>query len=169
MQDFFSHPSILGAMITPAVLISACASLILSTGNRLGRIFDRVNLLKIEVESILNGKLDYANERRTNIRTQLVVQNKRAKFIQISMKCLYSATCMFLLSSITSAIGAMVKSDLQWISILFASIGVILMLIASFVLFYETRFNLVFIEGQIEITKILESKINTMETKDESK
>ena len=38
-------PSVLGAMITPAVLISACGALILSTSVRLGRVVDRVRAL----------------------------------------------------------------------------------------------------------------------------
>jgi len=36
------------AMITPAVLISASGTLVLSTGNRLGRIVDRVRVLTAE-------------------------------------------------------------------------------------------------------------------------
>ena len=40
-----SSLSILSAMITPAVLISACGTLILSTSNRLSRSTDRVRSL----------------------------------------------------------------------------------------------------------------------------
>jgi hypothetical protein len=36
-------------MITPAVLISACDTLIFSTSARQGRIFGRVNMMKGEV------------------------------------------------------------------------------------------------------------------------
>lgn len=41
---------ILGAMITPAVLISASGTLTLSTSNRLGRIVDRARVLHTEAE-----------------------------------------------------------------------------------------------------------------------
>ena len=37
--------AILTAMITPAVLISACGALIFSTSTRLGRVVDRVRML----------------------------------------------------------------------------------------------------------------------------
>ena len=40
-----SELGILTTMITPAVLISACAGLILSTSVRLGRVVDRVRAL----------------------------------------------------------------------------------------------------------------------------
>ena len=41
--------AVLTAMITPAVLISACGALILSTSTRLGRVVDRVRALGLEV------------------------------------------------------------------------------------------------------------------------
>src|SRR4051812_43874585 len=45
MEEFSSAVAVLTAMITPAVLISACGALILSTSTRLGRVVDRVRLL----------------------------------------------------------------------------------------------------------------------------
>jgi len=52
LLEALSSSRILTAMITPAVLISACGTLIFSTASRLGRIFDRVNVMKEEVEEI---------------------------------------------------------------------------------------------------------------------
>jgi len=40
-------PEVLGAMITPAVLISASGVLVLSTSNRVGRTVDRVRALDV--------------------------------------------------------------------------------------------------------------------------
>ncbi|PKA10290.1 hypothetical protein CH372_20185, partial [Leptospira meyeri] len=71
MFESFSNSEILSGMITPAVLVSACASLIFSTANRLGRIFDRVNLLKSEVELLLEGKRGFQKERMVYMRHQL--------------------------------------------------------------------------------------------------
>lgn len=159
MLEQLFHPGVLGAMITPAVLITACASLILSTANRLGRIFDRVNQLKIEVENILNGKSEFIDERRSMIRKQLIVQKKRARYIQLAMKCLYSATCLFILCSLASALNVFFDGNLSMAPEILAILGVIVLFFASFFLFYETRYNLYFIEGQIEITRFLENKI----------
>lgn len=159
MLEQLFHPGVLGAMITPAVLITACASLILSTANRLGRIFDRVNQLKIEVETILNRKSRFIEERRSMIRKQLIVQKKRARYIQLAMKCLYSATCLFILCSLASALNVFFHGKLLMAPEILAILGVIVLFFASFFLFYETRYNLYFIEGQIEITRFLEEKI----------
>ena len=46
---------VLGGMITPALLISACGTLVLSTSNRLSRVVDRVRVLTAEVEA---GRVD---------------------------------------------------------------------------------------------------------------
>ena len=43
---------VLGAMITPAVLISASGVLVLSTSNRVGRTVDRVRAIAAEVERL---------------------------------------------------------------------------------------------------------------------
>ena len=53
--------AVLTAMITPAVLISACGSMILSTSSRLGRVVDRVRALSDRLETMAareeSGKL----------------------------------------------------------------------------------------------------------------
>ncbi len=49
-MDSASAIAVLTAMITPAVLISACGSMILSTSARLGRVVDRVRALSERLE-----------------------------------------------------------------------------------------------------------------------
>ena len=44
--------AVLTAMITPAVLISACGALIFSTATRMGRVIDRVRLLSGRFEEL---------------------------------------------------------------------------------------------------------------------
>ena len=50
--DFLGAGEILGAMITPALLISASGTLTLSTSNRLGRVVDRIRKLTTEAENL---------------------------------------------------------------------------------------------------------------------
>jgi len=52
MNDLSFPVTVLTAMITPAVLISACGSMILSTSSRLGRVVDRVRPLSEKLEEI---------------------------------------------------------------------------------------------------------------------
>ncbi|ABZ93117.1 DUF2721 domain-containing protein [Leptospira biflexa] len=156
MFESFTNSEILSGMITPAVLVSACASLIFSTANRLGRIFDRVNLLKSEVEMILDGKKNFQEERMVYLRHQLSVQKKRAVLIQRSMAFLYLATSLFIISSLTLAFTLAFAKDLSWLPTIIAIIGGICLFIASALLLYESRYNLTFINRQIEFTEFLE-------------
>ena len=59
---------LLSAMITPAVLISACGALIFSTSSRLARIVDRARKLAVQVESLAAGEIkDFPAERRAQV------------------------------------------------------------------------------------------------------
>jgi hypothetical protein len=51
-MDSAAAIAVLVAMITPAVLISACGSMILSTSTRLGRVVDRVRVLSDRLENM---------------------------------------------------------------------------------------------------------------------
>lgn len=159
MFESFSNSEILSGMITPAVLVSACASLIFSTANRLGRIFDRVNLLKSEVELLLEGKRSFHEQRMVYMRHQLYVQKKRAVLIQRSMAFLYLATSLFIISSLALAFTLAFAKDLNWIPTVVALSGGICLFFASALLFYESRYNLTFINRQIEFTEFLERGI----------
>nr|WP_246057607.1 DUF2721 domain-containing protein [Leptospira gomenensis] len=146
-------------MITPAVMITACASLIFSTANRLGRIFDRVNLLKTEMEGILAGKLAFPEERIASLTEQLKIQRIRAILIQRSMAFLYTATLLFVLSSLGFAVSTALYGKVSWIATLTALFGGVFLFLASIFLLYESRYNLKFIKGLIDLTEFLGTKI----------
>ncbi|CDM66611.1 DUF2721 domain-containing protein [Pyrinomonas methylaliphatogenes] len=56
METLSSALAVLTAMITPAVLISACGTLILSTSTRLGRVVDRVRGLSERFEELARSE-----------------------------------------------------------------------------------------------------------------
>lgn len=66
-----SAVAVLTAMITPAVLISACGSMILSTSSRLGRVVDRVRALSDKLEELAQKTADDSKERQGVIFAQL--------------------------------------------------------------------------------------------------
>src|SRR4051812_28836169 len=79
--------AVLTAMITPAVLISACGSLILSTSTRLGRVVDRVRELSDRFERMAHDEKEIAlaKEKRAMIFDQLDRLTSRARILQRSM------------------------------------------------------------------------------------
>src|ERR1039457_2126013 len=159
LLEALSSSRILTSMITPAVLISACGTLIFSTSARLGRIFDRVNVMKVEVEAVITGKISFPNERMVFLQDQLAMARKRATLIQKAMATLYSATALFVASSLGIAANvAFGGPELAWIPTLIALSGGVFLFVASTLLLYESRFNLKFVNRNIEFIEFLQAK-----------
>jgi hypothetical protein len=163
LADLFDTPisgqisALLTGMILPAVLIAACASLILSTANRLGRIFDRVGSLRADLEALLAGRITLQAERLTYLRRQLIIQRRRAALIQRAMAALYLATALF----VAASLGLGLATALEWAGGLVpaglaAVSGGICLFVAAVLLLYESRYNLAFIRGHIDFAELLE-------------
>ncbi|HYY56237.1 MAG TPA: DUF2721 domain-containing protein, partial [Pyrinomonadaceae bacterium] len=110
MEGLSSALAVLTAMITPAVLISACGTMILSTSTRLGRVVDRVRQLSDKLEELAHAKseVELYEERRTVIFSQLDKLTSRARLLQRCMTVFYMALGIFVSTSV--AIGAVAVS-----------------------------------------------------------
>lgn len=158
--EALSSSHVLTSMITPAVLISACGSLIFSTSARLGRIFDRVNVMKGEVEAVVVGKISYPEERMRHLKGQIALQRRRAGLIQKSMAALYTATALFVASSLAIAVNvAYGGPGHAWIPTAIALAGGLFLFAASALLLYESRFNLRFVNRSIDFIELLEERV----------
>src|SRR5205085_8700885 len=96
MEALSSALAVLTAMITPAVLISACGALILSTSTRLGRVTDRVRLLIDRFEEMMRSQqqdegVEMFEERRAATFDQLDRLTTRSRLLQRSMTVFYLA------------------------------------------------------------------------------
>ena len=159
LLEALSSTKILTALITPAVLISASGTLIFSTSARLGRIFDRVNALKGDLEGLLAGTLPYADERLAFLRTQLKLQRIRARLIQKAMAALYTATALFVAASLAIAFNLAYGSTATgWIPTALALAGGLCLFAASALLLYESRYNLAFINRQLDFIESLQDR-----------
>ena len=97
--------AVLTAMITPAVLISACGSMILSTSSRLGRVVDRVRVLSDRLEEMpREGKDATIAERQRIIFQQLDKLTSRARILQRCMVTFYLSLGMFVATSVAIGI-----------------------------------------------------------------
>ncbi|MCM2358717.1 MAG: DUF2721 domain-containing protein [Geobacteraceae bacterium] len=159
LLEALSSTRILTSMITPAVLISACGTLIFSTSARLGRIFDRVNSLKSEVEGVLTGKLPFPEERMEFLKIQVEKQRVRAALIQKALAALYSATALFVAASLAIAFNvAYGTPETSWIATAIALLGGLFLFAASAILIYESRYNLKFINRHIDFIAFLQER-----------
>ena len=136
--------AVLTAMITPAVLISACGALIFSTSTRLGRVIDRVRVLSERFQEIAKNpeKDEMFEERRVLIFTQLDRQTSRARLIQRAMTAFYTALGVFVASTVAIAIVSAAARNFTWIAVMLGLIGAMFMLYGSMLLIVESRMAL---------------------------
>jgi hypothetical protein len=136
--------SVLTAMITPAVLISACGALIFSTSTRLGRVIDRTRSLSDRFQELVSHPEtdEMFEERRQLIFTQLDRQTSRARLIQRAMAAYYTALGTFVASTVSIAIFSAAARNFTWIAVLLGVIGTLYMLYGSVLLIVESRMAL---------------------------
>src|SRR6188768_3364379 len=136
--------AVMTAMITPAVLISACGALIFSTSSRLGRVIDRVRVLSDRFQEMVKAPAEdeMFNERRLLIFTQLDRQTSRARLIQRAMTAFYTALGIFVGSSVAIAIVSAAARNFTWIAVVLGVIGSLFMLYGSILLIIESRMAL---------------------------
>lgn len=124
---------ILGAMITPAVLISASGTLTLSTANRLSRVVDRVRILAREAQEGREA------ERLQLVHSQLRSLSRRIVLLRTAMTALYSAIGLLVGSSIAIGIVATLQWRYGWAPILLGLLGAGALFTASILLVREAR------------------------------
>jgi hypothetical protein len=129
----------LSAMITPAIFLTANASLIISTSNRMSRVVDRIRVLNDLADKIDSGKtdLDYTAERLEHLHDQFRRLEGRGDRIRFAMIALYVAFATFVGTSLTLAIDALAQNRLVALPIALAVVGVGLLLFASINLGFE--------------------------------
>src|SRR5688572_27963856 len=108
MDPLSSPLAVLTAMITPAVQISACGSMILSTSHRLGRVVDRVCALSDKLEELSEKPLEDVRDRQSIIFKQLDKLTCLARILQRSMVTFYLALGMFVATSVAIGLVAIV-------------------------------------------------------------
>lgn len=132
---------ILGAMITPAVLISASGTLTLSTTNRLGRIVDRVRVLHSQAETLPPWDatdLD-ALDKRALIADQIARQTQRIGILQAAVITLYIAISLLVGSSLAVGLSAVAKGRLGWVPVGFGLLGATALFVGAILLIREAR------------------------------
>jgi hypothetical protein len=133
--------TVLTSMITPALLLSACGTFILSTSHRLGRVIDRVRNLSIMMEDIMqeDRKVELLDERRRVIFNMIDRQSGRAKLLVRTLVIFYVAAGAFIATSVSIGIISLYGPRLAWVPLALGISGAILLFVGSMVLIYEAR------------------------------
>jgi uncharacterized protein DUF2721 len=152
-MDTESAIAVLTAMITPAVLISACGSMILSTSSRLGRVVDRVRALSDRLENMdeRDERATSPMERQALIFQQLDKLTSRARILQRCMVTFYLSLGMFVATSV--AIGVVPFTGNQrynMIPVVLGLAGACFLFYGSILLILEARLALSTIHAEMD-------------------
>lgn len=141
-KELSSVLGVLSAMITPAVLILASGSLIMTTSSRAIRCNDRVRERAVELEALGKGTDVGTEAMRQHLYTQLEINMRRAKLLQKAMARLYVGISFFIATSVSIGIVALLHVDVGWIPLVLGFFGAALLFTASVYLIFETRLAL---------------------------
>jgi hypothetical protein len=152
-MDSASAIAVLTAMITPAVLISACGSMILSTSSRLGRVVDRVRSLSDRLETMYDkdGQSSDSLERQAAIFQQLDKLTSRARILQRSMVTFYLSLGMFVATSVAiGVVGIRGNPRYNIIPVIIGLVGACFLFYGSVLLIFEARLALSTIHAEMD-------------------
>ncbi len=156
----------LTAMVTPTLLISATGSLVLSTSTRLGRVIDRVRDLEQRLGELIHVKdkkeVPLYEKRVDAVVNLLDKVTSRARILQRAMGAFYYGLCLFILTSVTIAIGAFFNTY-RWLPIPVGIIGIVFLFYGSILMLLETRMATATVNAEMDFTWALANKVAPQE------
>ena len=139
MVDTSSSLQVLTAMITPAVLISACGTLIFSTSTRLSRVVDRVRSLATQLQNQQPGAGERELVQQNQMLEQLSSVARRVVLLRSAMTCFYIATGLFVATSIAVGVITIAGLTYGWVAFVLALLGAGVLLVGSILLISEAQ------------------------------
>jgi Flp pilus assembly protein TadB len=141
---------LLSAMITPAVLISACGTLIFSTAARLARVVDRARTLTRQLEQLYaSDQGDFVAERRQETEHQLSLQARRSRLIQRSLTALYGSLGFFVACTISIGVAGLTP-HVAWLPTVLGIAGTLVLFYGCMLFIGETRLALRSVDLEME-------------------
>ena len=136
---------VLTAMITPAVLVTACGSLLQLTSTRLARIGDRVQAWSHQVAATTGTPADdpWSRDQRALIAAQLGETTRRAQLLRWAMTAFSLAVAALVADMVAIGIVALVHPGAVWITVALGLLGVGALLSGSLLLIVEAHHALV--------------------------
>ena len=124
---------IIGAAVTPVVMISACASLILGINAKHTGLADRARAVAAELRSLPPDA-----RRRVSLLLQVQLFQRRFRMTWLSLTVLYAAVAIFTLTTLVILVGRHHLNDSNRPALALFLLGVVLMLLASGLEILET-------------------------------
>ena len=142
---------VLTQMLTPAVLISACGALILSTSMRLGRVVDRVRALSDSFEELAHtdAHVDLREERQVLLFDLLDKLTSRARLLGRSITAFYVTLGVFVATSVTLGVVSVTEGH-RWLPVVLTWSGLGCLLYGCVLLIMEARLALAGLHAEMD-------------------
>jgi len=152
MNDITPTLGILSSMITPAILIMASGSLIMTTSQRLSRVIERVRKISQEFMQIEKSQdpQSAAEGKRRVLYSLLKKSATRSKLLTRTLRLLYMSLGLFVATSLTIGVLSVTHLHLIWVPTAFAMIGAVLLLFSSAILVIESRLTYECIADEVD-------------------
>ncbi len=146
---------ILAAVITPALLISACGSMLLSSSNRFGRVVDRVRALHAELDRDRPEPDEprFRLRRRELRHEELGRLSQRALLLQRAMARIHLAIGLFVGTGFVLGLVQLFEGRLSWVPVLLEMGGAISMLASSVAFVREARLAGISTQKELELVE----------------
>ena len=128
--------ALIAAMITPALLILACASLVATALVRMARVVDRARALAAIAHE---GNWEKLGVTAAQLRAALERHAKRARYAEWSIATLYASVVVFVLTSLAIVVDHATNGSLRWLPVGLAITGTALLLAAGAWMVAESR------------------------------
>jgi Protein of unknown function (DUF2721) len=128
--------ALIAAMITPALLILACASLVATALVRMARVVDRARLLAAIAH---DGNWEKLGTTTAQLRTALERHGKRARYAERSIAVLYVSVVVFILTCLSIVVDHAMGGSLSWLPVGLAIIGTLFLLAGGGWMVAESR------------------------------
>lgn len=138
MRELSAVLTVLSAMITPAVLILASGSLLLTTSQRLNRAIDRARTVS---DILTNSKLmnTYTHERKELLMQQIVSSTSRAWLLQRAISSICFALAIFVATSMSIGVIELTHINYIWIPAVLGMGGIGALFYSTILFILETR------------------------------
>src|SRR5438874_4487838 len=153
MEALTSSLAVLTAMITPAVLISASGTMILSTSTRLGRVVDRVRSLSDRLRQLANNDAgaEFFDEERAMLYDQLDKLTSRSRLLQRALTTFYLAVGVFVATSVAIGVVAFFSAHGAWVPVVMGLAGAMFLFYGSILLVFEARLALSTTHAEMDV------------------
>lgn len=147
LPDALAHPTVIGAMLAPALLMAATGSLLISANARLARVVDRLRLLVLG-----EGEPDGIAPPLREHERQIAEHRRRAALVLRACWMLYVALGCFIGTSLALAAGALLEARFGIVATLLAILGMACLLGAAAAMGREVSMAVHSLDAELDAT-----------------